>query len=86
MSEFALTTVDNPFDPFKQFDQWNLYDEEKKYFTCAYLARVANTSPYLSDDDNDSEIKDAMEEICFYNPLLYRIVFSDDNNTYPLKQ
>ena len=39
-----LTTVDNPFDPIKQFDQWFLFDVEKGYNSSAYLARIARTS------------------------------------------
>ena len=26
---FALTTFDNPYDPFEQFTQWFMFDEEK---------------------------------------------------------
>ena len=25
---FALTTFDNPYDPFEQFTQWFMFDEE----------------------------------------------------------
>lgn len=28
-ADCALTTIDNPFDPFKQFDEWFMFDEEK---------------------------------------------------------
>ena len=38
--EFMLTTIDNPFDPFKQFTSWFLYDVEKGYNTCSYLERA----------------------------------------------
>lgn len=30
---FALTTFDNPYDPFEQFTQWFMFDEEKGYHT-----------------------------------------------------
>ena len=35
----ALTTSDNPFDPFNQFESWNNFDKQKKYFTNELLAR-----------------------------------------------
>ena len=47
---FALTTFDNPYDPFEQFTQWFMFDEEKGYHTTAYLGRIARTSDQLSDE------------------------------------
>lgn len=60
---FMLTTVDNPFDPFKDFDNWFNFDIEKGYNTCSYLARIAKTSDQLSDHENDLEIERAIDEI-----------------------
>ena len=70
-----LTTFDNPFDPFKQFDEWRVYDDQQGYHTCEYLARIAHTSNRLSDEDNSLEIENAMNEICSFHPSLYRIVY-----------
>lgn len=67
--QFALTTSDNPFSPITQFDEWFEYDEEKGYHTCSYLARIAATSPDLSDADNDEEIERAVDEIVKLNLL-----------------
>ena len=53
-SQVALTTIDNPFDPFEQFTSWFLFDVEKGYNSCAYLARVARTSDQLTDEENES--------------------------------
>lgn len=49
MPEMMLTTIDNPFNPFTQWDEWKRYDEDKKYYTCSYLARIAKTSDDLSE-------------------------------------
>lgn len=62
-----LSTIDNPFNPFTQWDEWKRYDEDKKYFTCAYLARIAKTSDDLSEADYDSAIKHAIDEIVKLN-------------------
>ena len=40
IGSYALTTFDNPYDPFEQFSDWFLFDMEKGYNTCAYLARI----------------------------------------------
>ena len=62
-----LTTIDNPFDPIKQFDQWFMFDVEKGYNSSAYLARIARTSEQLSDSENESEIERAIDEIIEYD-------------------
>lgn len=62
-----LTTFDNPYDPFEQFDSWFLFDVEKGYNSCAYLGRVARTSEQLSDEENDLEIERAIDEIIKYD-------------------
>ena len=62
-----LTTSDNPFDPHTQFDEWNNWDQESGYFTCAYLARIALTSDELSEKDNDLAIEQAIDSIIELN-------------------
>ena len=66
-TECALTTVDNPYDPFEQFIPWLLFDEEKGYHSCTYLDRIANTSDQLSDKENDEEVERAIDEIIKYD-------------------
>lgn len=69
VEEYMLTTTDNPYDPFTQFDDWYDYDESKGYHTCSYLARIAKTSDDLSEEDNAIEINRAIDEICSLNIL-----------------
>lgn len=70
-NECTLTTVDNPYDPFEQFTSWLMFDKEKEYDTCEYLARIAE--PYLTDDMSQQEenevIERACDEIISTNPL-----------------
>jgi len=75
MARTMLTTIDNPFDPFTQFDEWLAFDEDNGYYTCAYLARVTITSDELSEADEELAIEDAIDEIIKYNVLgLYKRV------------
>ena len=67
MQKCMLTTFDNPFDPFDDFVNWFLYDNEKGYGTCAYLARIAMTSDRLTDEENEREIERAIDEIISYD-------------------
>ena len=63
MALHMLTTVDNPYDPFTQWEEWNRWDEDAGYFTNAFLARVTITSFELSEADQDQALEDAIEEI-----------------------
>jgi len=68
-SECALTTVDNPYDPFDQFDSWYRFDMDKGYCSTSYLDRIAKTSDQLTEEENCIEIERAIDEIIFYDPL-----------------
>lgn len=65
MARTLITTTDNKFDPFKQFDRWKAYDEiECGYYSLNYLARIAATAPDLTEKEMDRSIEDACDEIC----------------------
>lgn len=61
--QYRLTTVDNPYNPFTEFDKWFLFDEEKGYHTCGLLGRISKTNPLMKDEEYDSEIERAIDEI-----------------------
>jgi hypothetical protein len=67
--EFMLTTVDNPYDPFTQWDDWFLWDQTAGYHTPGLLARIARSSNELSDADQYVIIQDAIDEIVRENVL-----------------
>ena len=69
MDDVMLTTIDNPYDPFEEFTQWLLFDNEKGYGTCSYLARIARTSDQLSQEENNDEIERAIDEIIALDPF-----------------
>ncbi len=63
MAEHMLTTVDNPFNPFHQFNEWWNWDTQAGYHTLGYLARIAITSHDLSEADYSRAIESAIDEI-----------------------
>lgn len=79
MAKCALSTIDNPYDPFDEFDPWYTYDVDKGYNSCSYLARIARTSDQLSEAENDREIERAIDEIIKYDPLNVYIKVKRDN-------
>lgn len=64
-----LTTIDNPFNPYTEWEEWIRFDEDRGYYSTEYLARIVKTSDELSDYDNLSAIEEAIDEICRLNVL-----------------
>lgn len=63
MKLHMLTTIDNPYNPFTQFDEWLQYDRSSGYHSLEFLARVTITSNELSDSDQDLALETAIDEI-----------------------
>ena len=83
MKVSMLTTEDNPFNPFDNFDEWNAYDQSMGYNTCSYLARIAVTSHDLSPADEQVAVNDAIDEILEFNVLgNYKKVEKDIGSPY----
>lgn len=70
----ALTTVDNPYNPVTDFSHWLQFDNTLNYGTSCYLARIANTSDDLTDEENNEEVERAIDEIMKFNPGIYKKV------------
>lgn len=74
-----LTTIDNPFSPFTQYEEWLAFDHGKGYHTNEYLARIAGTGYSLSEDDDDALQEQAIDEIVRLNILgIYKKVTEND--------
>lgn len=81
----AITTVDNPFDPIDQFDDWLTFDLQKGYNTCSYLARIMNDSESFTEHERTIEKERAIDEIITLNPLnIYRKVKREIDKPYEI--
>lgn len=67
--ETMLTTVNNPHNPFTEYDEWYAFDERMGYHTTQFLARIVNTSDELSEVDQSIAIENAITEIIEENVL-----------------
>lgn len=67
--EVMLTTIDNPYSPFDEWESWYNFDESKGYCTCGLLDRIANDYSFMSEFDARLERKRAIDEICERNIL-----------------
>lgn len=66
MELYMITTTDNPFSPVTHYDEWLTWDMAN-YNTNSLLARVARTSPELSDLDQELALQQAIDDIVTEN-------------------
>lgn len=79
MANCLVTTIDNPFNPFTQFDDWYRFDNDHGYHTCEYLARIAKTSIELDDDAYANAVNEAVDEIVRLNINgMYKKVYENE--------
>ena len=62
-----LTTFDKPFDPFEQLTSWFMFDVEKGYNSCSYLARIGKLTDDMTEQEVSDEIERAIDEIIQYD-------------------
>ena len=62
-----LSTSDNPWNPWTSFNEWNTWDTLHGYHTLAYLSRITISSEESSDPDQDLALRQAIDEILWYN-------------------
>ncbi|WP_299488753.1 hypothetical protein [uncultured Gordonia sp.] len=90
MSDSMLTTTDNPFSPFTQWDEWLAFDTRMGYGTLNYLARITLTSDALSPADQDLAVELAIDEIVEMNinGLYIKVVRegSEEKAVEPIKE
>lgn len=79
----ALTTHDNPYDPFDDFNKWFMFDNDHGYNSCSYLARIARTSDALTPDENSKVLEEAIDDIIRIDPVgIYKKVTQEVPSSY----
>ena len=62
-----LSTSDNPYNPWTDYDKWLAWDESSGYNTNNYLARLCNTLAGMSDEDEEYVYRLAVDSILEQN-------------------
>lgn len=75
-----LTTMDNKYDPFKDFDQWLVEDQRLGHNCCSIQAEIANTSSNLNDEDNITITNKAIDDFVTIMTLLNTSLLESDEN------
>lgn len=84
-NEYMVTTSDNPYNYYTEFDNWYRWDIRAGYNTLSLLARRTRTSDALSLQLELAAITDAVDEILEENMSGNRIkaVAPDKDVTTP---
>jgi hypothetical protein len=67
-NEPMLTTIDNPYNPKEDYDNWKQWDEDNGYDTESYVARLLLMEDDTFEVDDDVTINLLLEKI--YNDIL----------------
>lgn len=78
-TSYKLSTKDNPYNPYTDWDEWYMYDVDHGWNSCEVLARVANTSDSFTEGENDEEIERAIDRIIAIDPLQMYIKVSKEH-------
>ena len=62
-----LSTLDNPYDPFTQYDEWFVFDTEHGYNCCSLLARVSQFSIEFDEQKEKEIVNEAIDKIIKMN-------------------
>ena len=67
--EVTATTIDNPFNPFDEFNEWFLFDTEKGYYTSSKLGRLTHLKSDMTQKEENEEVERAVDELISIDPL-----------------
>lgn len=65
----AITTIDNPFDPIEQHDDWLYYDMQKGYYSNNKVARLTEIEDDMTSKEEDEAIEKAIDRLVEIDPL-----------------
>ena len=84
LKQVWITTTDNPFDPFTQWERWFNFDEQNNYRTCGRVARLAHCNKEnLSPKENVEMINQALIRLCdLYGDKVYRLVVEGETQPW----
>ena len=79
MKRYLLTTVDNPYDPYEEYDLWMQFDHSHGYYTDQRLGRTCIISPNCTDAENQRAINGAVDDFIRLDPngIYKRIVVEE---------
>jgi hypothetical protein len=69
----TVTTLDNPYNPWTQFDEWYAFDIAHGYHTCALLDRFVPSSSDTNPEDDAAIAEAAIDELVDVLPYYKKV-------------
>lgn len=80
MRQVAITTRDNPYDPFENFYEWYRFDCDMGYGSCQILDRLTSVSDRMNEKEKNLEFERGIDELIKADPLnIYAKVVRDSD-------
>ena len=79
-----LTTIDNPWNPFKHFKEWMAFDRSMGYGTLERLGRLRFSSDNLGDAERDRDNELAIQMVIDSDILGIYMKVSEDTDIKPI--
>ncbi len=76
--EIMLTTFDNPFNPFTEFDAWFKEDHRLGHNCCELLDLISADSIVSSEELKERDTRYAIDKIVNDQPTIYKKVKATD--------
>lgn len=64
-----LSTIDNPYNPFENYESWLMFDIGKGYNSGSRLARITKFTDDMTQKERDEETERAIDEFIKYDFL-----------------
>ncbi len=72
--EFLITTIDNPFNPFTQSDEWLNFDKTYGYNTYERLVELGHFDSDMTEEEEEDEYKRAMIRLLRIHPMYIKVM------------
>ena len=80
MRRATITTTDNPFNPFEDFNSWFMFDIEKGYYTSNKLGRLTHLRDDMTELEENEEVERAIDELISVDPLDIYVKIVDEDH------
>lgn len=79
-----LTTTDNPWNPFTNFNEWYIFDITNHYNCCEIVARLSDVSKDMTTLEREAAIVEAIETFVKEDPTKLYTIVEDNEADVPM--
>jgi hypothetical protein len=76
--QFLITTIDNPYNPFTQPDEWYNFDVTYGYFTYQNLVKLVDFDEDMTEEEENKAYETAMDKLLKIHPMYIKVKSDSD--------